>query len=188
MNSRRFLALARVCRRIGLPGGAAVALFAFAAWGHWFVTADIECETAELQRQLAPGASRQRAAAADNTVQDIDAVYALLPSRDTANDALAQLLESARAAGLSVSTVQYRTTADRLPGVWRYEIDMPLKGPYEAVRGWLAETLRAHASLSLDVLDLSHKQPESGDIDAHLVLSLFVKETGSPPPAGVSSR
>lgn len=188
MNSAWSSRLARTCGRIGLPGWAAVALLAFAAWGQWFVAADIAGETAQLQRQLAPQAAHKRARAADYTAQDIDAVYALLPSRDTANDALAQLLESARAAGLSINTVQYRTTADRLPGVWRYEIDLPLKGPYEAVRGWLAETLRAHASLSLDVLDLSHKQPESGDIDAHLVLSLFVKETGSPPPAGVSSR
>ena len=178
----------QIAARLGIPGWMALALLAFAAWGEGVDAPGIEQDTAALRAQTLRYTGRS-APSATSFQPALATLEAKLASGDGASQALAGLLKGARAAGLTVSTVEYRTQASGLPGVSQHAVSLPVTGSYAALRGWLAEALRTQPSLSLDALSMHRDDPNSGSVEARVTLSLWVREStpGSlPSSAGVA--
>jgi hypothetical protein len=162
--------------RLGVPGLTAGVLLAFSAWGEWMEVPQIEKATADMEQRRANLVARQAGVDARlRPAQALAAVHATLTPRAQSNDAIAIVLEQARVNGLAVDTVQYRNTSDPLAGVERHEIEIPVKGRYEAIRAWLAGTLAEQRSLSLDTLALRRPDARQDVVEAHVGMSLWVR-------------
>lgn len=166
-----------LARRLGVAGLTALGLIAIAAWGEWLSVPEIEQDIADLQRQIhVLPASKLVIGHGAKPSEALAAVYGLLAQSDGANEVLASLLEQARIAGISVDAVQYRIHPDLLPGVWRHEVDFPLKGRYGVLRNWLTISLQSRPSLSLDALTLKRSDAQSDIVEARVSMSLWVNE------------
>lgn len=186
--------------RLGLPGWVGIGLLAFTAWGEWVEAPAIRQETASLHRswqartrELSQLRADPRQAVAVSPQQALDAIYGRLVPHDGRSAALAALLSQAQAAGLQVQAVSYRaqeyraqaarahgpspgSSADGLPGVVRHEVALPVRGPYPALREWLAQSLGTQPALSLDALQIKRSDALADTVDARISLSLWVRE------------
>ncbi len=163
-------------RRVGWPGFAAFAILAASAWGRWVNAPAIMSETAALHAQALQ--ERERKAVArpiDGVKATLAAVYARLPDDRLSNATLAALLQAAKAQGLVVDAVQFRTESSRLPDVVRHQLQMPIKGRYDALRAWLSKTLHEHPGVSLDSLEIKRKDALTSELEAELTLSLWAR-------------
>ncbi len=101
------------------------------------------------------------------------AAYARLQDDRLSNTTLAALLQAAKGQGLVVDAVQFRTEPSRLPDVVRHQLQVPIKGRYDALRAWLSTTLRDHSSVSLDSLEIKRKDALTSELEAEVTLSLW---------------
>ena len=109
-------------------------------------------------------------------------VYARLPDDRLSNATLAAFLQAAKAQGLVVEAVQFRTESSRLPGVVRHQVRVPIKGRYDALRAWLSTTLHEHPGVSLDSLEIKRKDALTSELEAELTLSLWASTLQSTVP------
>ena len=166
--------LAFAARRVGWPGLAAFAILAATVWGQWVNAPAIESETTALHAQALQERDRKALASPiDGRKATLATVYARLQDDHLSNTTLAALLQAAKAQGLVVDAVQFHTEPSRLPGVVRHQLQLPIKGRYDALRGWLSTTLREHSGVSLDSLEIKRKDASTSELEAEVTLSLW---------------
>jgi hypothetical protein len=166
--------LAFALRRVGWPGFAALAILAASAWGEWVYAPAIASDAAALHAQALQERERKTVARpVDAAKETLAAVYARLPDDRLSNATLAAFLQAAKAQGLVVDAVQFRTESSRLPGVVRHQVQVPIKGQYGALRSWLSTTLHEHPGVSLDSLEIKRKDALTSELEANLTLSLW---------------
>ena len=101
--------------------------------------------------------------------------YAALPSAGGALDAVAKIHGAASTHGVLLSHGEYRLVRDGSARLWRYQISLPARASYPHLRAWLADTLSAVPSASLDELSL-RRADSSGDVVEALVrLTLYMR-------------
>lgn len=91
---------------------------------------------------------------------------------------LATVLQQAQNDGLNIDALQLRMDDQATGPVQRQVIAIPLKGQYEQVRTWLADVLNDDAALSLDELDVHRDNAISDQVQARVVLSLWLRGPG----------
>ena len=179
--------LAFVLRRVGWPGFAALAILAASAWGEWVYSPAISSETAALHAQALQERDRKAVARpADAPKATLAAVYARLPDDRLSNATLAAFLQAAKSQGLVLDAVQFRTEPSRLPGVVRHQVQVPIKGRYDALRAWLSTTLQEHPGVSLDSLEIKRKDALTSELEAELTLSLWASTLQSAVPMSLA--
>lgn len=182
------MSLKRVASQLGAPGwlGLLMAACAAMAWG--LVVPDQRAELdaeldqiAHLRQQLltttSAGGSRQAQATTPPLAEQAQAawqhVWQALPSQAQGTDLQVEVLNAARAHGLSLQSVQYKGAALKaLPLVWRQQISLPVEAPYPALRAWLAQ-LQRQPALSIDALDISRTDAMSEQVKARVAVSLW---------------
>ena len=166
-----------LARRVGVPGFAAMAVLAWAAWTRWVVEPGIDDGIAALRDQVRE--ARVHAAAPVASMPAGEALLrdfrARLPEDAESNETLAAILKRARTDGLTVDTARFETEAAHLPGVVRHRADLPLKGRYGALRAWLARALHDNAGLTLDALEFKRRDVAANDVEANVTLSLWAR-------------
>ncbi len=162
--------------RLGLPGFTALALLAWAAWTQWVAAPAAERAATELHQNVVEAASRKTPPPTVTPQAVLARIYADLPDDQASNPTLAAILERARAQGLLIEAVQFQTESVRLPGVRHHRASLPVRGRYDVLRGWIAQTLHDHPSVTLDAIELKRKDADSDQLEAHMVLSLWASE------------
>lgn len=115
---------------------------------------------------------------------------ATLPAAEEIPQAIADLFNAARHAGLSLRQGSYRAVGDKsgvkssisnppAAGMLRYQISLPVQGDYPAVRGFVSEALEQQPSLALDGMRLQRDLIGDARIDAELRFTLYLG-AGSP--------
>ena len=113
---------------------------------------------------------------------------ATLPAAEEIPQAIADLFNAARHAGLTLRQGSYRAVGDKTGvkskpesnpqaaagGMLRYQISLPVQGDYPAVRGFVTEALEQQPSLALDSMRLQRDLIGNAQIDAELRFTLYL--------------
>jgi Tfp pilus assembly protein PilO len=100
---------------------------------------------------------------------------ALLPPTGEASQLIGELERLARAHGLALPRGQYSVSPLAGTSLQRWQLVLPVEGPYPALHAFLAAALERLPNLTLDELKLKRDRIESTQLQAELRLSLFVE-------------
>lgn len=105
-----------------------------------------------------------------------------------AHDAIAQavqdLLRNAEDQGLLIERGDYESQADPQGEFLRFRMNLPVKGPAQAVHRFIKAALLAQPQLALDGIRFKREGVQTGDIEAQLSWVLFTRT----PAHGASGR
>ena len=127
---------------------------------------------AEQARAAAPAPVPVPEPARDN----LDAFYGSLGERRYAEQQVKILFGLAAKSGLVLRQGEYKSAYDRNAGVHTYQVNLPVKGSYEAIWQFAMAALRAIPFASLD--DISFRRDAIGDptVEARLRLTFYLRE------------
>lgn len=159
-------------RHLGATGLAGLALLAAALILQLAAVAPARDAVATQTGRLAA----LRHAAAEPAPQPVDPL-AGLPPAGAAAQLIGELERLARAHDLELPRGQYSVAPLAGTSLQRWQLVLPLEGPYPALHAFLAAALERLPNLALDELKLERERIESVDLHAELRLSLFVEAT-----------
>jgi len=161
-------------RSIGVPGGAGLALLAGALIAVLLWLRPLHREVAQLRAQLARHAPEGRLAGADDAGR-LAALLAAMPTRDQLPEILGKVVAQAQAAGLELESGHYEYTVPAGTTLARYELHLPVRGPYGAVRTFADGVLVAVPAAALVGMHLERDTVGSAQVQADLQFAVFVR-------------
>jgi hypothetical protein len=129
-----------------------------------------EREARALQRPPrtdAPGGGVRDAAA------DLAKFERWLPAADEARQELLRLQSFAERHGLQLQRGEYRAARQGELAVLRHQVQLPVKGEYADIRGFVTEALAELPSLALDAASLQRETASAKEIEGRLQYSLY---------------
>lgn len=132
-------------------------------------------QLAQARRQLVLVAQARETPAEDPELpweeearRQLDAFYAHLGGAEGLPGMLAALHQAAEAEGLVLQRADYRLVRDPQDRLMRYQIAVPVSGPYPGVRGFIARVLERMPAMALDQVAFERRQIAEGRVDARL--------------------
>lgn len=159
--------------RLGWPGLLGLALLLAALALDRFQTLPLETEAADLEARIQALALKPRPAPG---MASAPPLAESLPLDADAPEGVARLFSAAGHAGLSLEQGGYRRVPQGEGGPGRYQITLPVRGDYPALRAFLAEALERQPGLALDSLALSRESLTEPALEAKLGLTLYARE------------
>jgi hypothetical protein len=161
------------------PLTGALALWLFLGAALWLAVIFSAREEAppEPPSPVLPAPALEAAAArASVDEQNLYKFYAVLGNRQDTEQGLKTLFDLARQAGLSLDQGDYQWHFDKQSGTYRYQILLPVKGAYGAIRRFCEQALLALPFASLD--DWSFKREAIGEdaLDVSLRFTFYLKD------------
>jgi Tfp pilus assembly protein PilO len=108
--------------------------------------------------------------------QNLRQFYEALGNRSEIEQSLKTLFEIARQKGLSLDQGEYQWHFDKQSGIYRYQIELPVKGGYGAVRGFCSRVLEALPFASLDEWNIKRESAGDDAIDVRLRFTFYLKD------------
>ena len=170
----------RQVRRWGWPGAIGLLLLAAAAVLSlvWLpalrdesALLNARADAAELTAE--PLSSKRRTATALTPAPQ--AFADSFPPAATRQARLGALWSLAAEHGLDPKRSELRLSPPRELGLLRYSVNMPLSGPYAALRAFIEDAQRLDPALSVDRLRLRRASVRATTVDADLTWSLYMK-------------
>lgn len=166
-------------QRMGWPGGLALALIAagvvVAAW----VRPGIATVRAELVReQVARLAALERQKTLMSVATRVDPreqIRSTVPALPRRGETVAQLLDLAGMAGVSVERAEY-AAEDQEPNLSRLKITLPFGGSYAQTRAVIARVLNGLPNAALDSVEIERPGAETKTLEGTLRLSLYFRK------------
>lgn len=103
------------------------------------------------------------------------AFYRYFPAQDSAPDLVARLYAAAERQNVVLEQGSYRLLQGGADArLARYEITLPVKGDYVALRTFIAQALADLPNLSLDAISLSRASADAPVVEAELRFTLYL--------------
>jgi Tfp pilus assembly protein PilO len=169
-------------RQAGATGLAGLALILIAALFYGTQVPFAEARLAGLRQATATLHERlQRAAgsfddAASTPEEQLDNFYGAFPAIETAPDLLDKIYRAAERRGLTLMQGEYRAKHERSSLLTRYQIMLPVSGPYLQVREFLAEVLKQIPFIALDNVSFQRDKIGEAIVEARINLTLYLEE------------
>lgn len=168
-------------RRLGPGRSIAILLlvFATALWS-WIVpqaqrrAAQQHDALVRLQRAPAPGSALAAARSTSVPQQRLAAFYDMLGERRYAEQQLGNLFSIADQAGLKFAQGEYKLRYDAPSRSWRYQLVLPVRGSYAALRRFTEKMLVALPFAAIDDLGFSRQTIGEPLLDARLRMTLYL--------------
>jgi hypothetical protein len=113
--------------------------------------------------------------------QNLAAFYAVLGERRSVERQLKDVFALAEKNGLALRQGEYRSSYDRNARLYTYQVNLPVKGGYDAIWKFALDTLGALPHAALD--DVSFRRDSIGQatVEARLRLTLYLASTPGVP-------
>jgi Type II secretion system (T2SS), protein M subtype b len=175
--------LHRLGRRMSLPAAAALMVLAINVMVFVSLVAPaLERRSAlSLELETMRNESRSSEAVVTKTrspADDLALFYGALARLETAPDLLQKLHETAGLQQLKVEKAEYRPVADPGGKITRYQIVLPARGTYPAVRKFLALAGREVPGLALDGINFQRQKIGDEQLQAQIKFTLFLGVPG----------
>lgn len=170
----------RLTRAVGWPGAAAVALLVFGVIFHFQVTTPLREHIAEVRHDAndlrAKVATRRVASkAAVDPVGQLAEFYDFFPDGNAMADTLDSLNVAAAQENLTLEQGEYRLAPESVGQLSRYDIALPVKGPYPRLRRFIARALRDNPSLALEGVSFNRQAAITIGVDAQVRMTLYFR-------------
>lgn len=157
----------------------ALLLLALAAFLHALVLPGLErraeAVAAEAERRAAARAPQDPAA---DAARELQAFYRHVDA-GSLPDQLARLHVVARSTGIVLRQGEYRLLRDGDARLRRYQVLLPVRGPYPGVRQFVSATLRALPNAALEQVSFERHRIEDTEVDAQVRLTIYLPEAGA---------
>ncbi len=163
--------------RHGWPAAAGLALFGVAAGLYVFGVQPAQARANELRAEQS--ALRQRGAPPPGQPELLRARQAALldglPAPTAALDTIASIHAAAAARGVELARGEYRLVREAGASLARYQLVLPTRSTYPALRGWLADSLNTNPHASLDDITLRREDAGVGTVEARVRITLYLR-------------
>lgn len=164
----------RTVNQHGLPAIAGLALLVCCALFYLIVVAKVHKEIRELQSTSA----QPHLALAFNQTQQLDqqlvAFYNHFPRVKDFPDSLGKLRDAASGQGVTLEQGDYHLERNGSDNLVRYEIALPVKGDYLAVRKFLSHLLIDAPEFALNSVDFQKQKITDSVVETHIKMTLFL--------------
>jgi len=130
-------------------------------------------ERARLQRAMQAQLARE-----DDPARQLELFYGFFDTGQSLPDALAKLHNAAAAEGIALAQGEYRLFKDNGGKMLRYQIMLPVQGPYTNIRRFVAGALRELPVAALDTVSFERGKIGDNRIDAQVRLTLYMIDDG----------
>lgn len=161
-------------RRLGWAGLAGLMLLMAAILTQVFAISPANETIATQQTRL----DELRRAALARTAEPVAQAYdplTMLPPAGVASQQIGELERLARAHDLELPRGQYSVVPVVGARLARWQLVLPVEGPYPALHAFLAAALERMPNLALDELKLKRERIEATELQAELRLSLYLE-------------
>jgi hypothetical protein len=165
-----------VRRSLGLAGVAGLALLAGSFAFYMGGVRPAAEEALALREQLARAAPPRGPARPADAEEAFARFYGYFGAPAEALEALGAVFEAAAREGVSLDSGEYRLSRERGSRLHRYQIVLPAKGSYRAVRRFVARALNEVPGLALDDLALRRETVASAVVEARVQLTLYLRD------------
>ena len=171
--------------RLGGTTLLAAALLLTAVALHFETTLALQAQLAQTSLRLAQlraaAASRQapQQPAMPQGEQRYHAFLAALAERRSVNTLVEDIFARARGEGVTLAQGEYKLSQDGPGGYWRYEMTLPLRAAYPALRRFIAATLQAMPAVALTEVAFKRDSIGAPATEAKLRFVLFLKENST---------
>lgn len=171
-------ALRSAVHELGRVGGLGVALLAGAGGFYAAAVLPAQQQALELQERRAALAARTAGAHGHRALDrrgDVDRFVARFPPLAKAPDALRRLYAIAGDERLALLQGRYRLSEDRVLGLARYGISLPVRGTYPQIRRFIGRTLDEIPEISLEQVVFQREQVGEGAVEAKIGFTLHLR-------------
>jgi Tfp pilus assembly protein PilO len=167
-------------RRMGSAGVAGLLLIVLAAVCYGALVPPAQARLAELRNATATLHERLHRAAgsfddsARTPEEQLANFYGAFPAIETAPDLLDKIYRAAAHRGLTLMQGEYRTKHERSSLLTRYQIALPVTGPYTQVREFIAEVLRKIPFVALDNVSFQRERIGEPVVEARINMTLYL--------------
>jgi len=180
------LALLRYqARRLGWSGLAGAALALLALFFQLTVVSEAQqaAEGARSQIEALSQTHPAKPGAAPSTDQNqLETLHRFFPGSDAREAALVRIHTLAGEHGLSLESGDYREIAGDIAkkngagSLVKYQLSLPLSGPYPALRAWLAAVMNEMPTVALEDFSLKRDTVANPVVDARVRFTLYFEE------------
>jgi hypothetical protein len=163
-------------QRLGAPACLAVALCVagVAAWA-WLLPQRAALDK-EMARPLPSPLALVTPPPPPSANQNLAEFYAVLGEQRYAEQQVKVLFDLAAKSGLVLNQGEYKTAYDKASRVATYQINLPVKGQYQAIWQFAMQSLRAMPFASLDEVAFRRETIAEPTVEARLRFTLYLKE------------
>ena len=104
------------------------------------------------------------------------AYYEVLGDSRLAEQQVRQLFAIAALHGLALTQAEYKTAYDSASRTTSYQVTMPIRGPYEALRRFSEQTLRTIPFASLDEISFKRDAIGNNELEVRLRFTLYLAD------------
>jgi hypothetical protein len=126
-------------------------------------------ERARLQRTMQEQLARE-----EDPARQLELFYGFFDTGQRLPDVLARLHNAAAAQGIALEQGEYRLFKDNGGKLLRYQITLPVQGPYTNIRRFVAGALRELPVAALDQVSFERGKIGDSRIDAQVRLTLYM--------------
>jgi hypothetical protein len=137
-------------------------------------TGNLKHELGRLRQSAALPATSPAAAALTPAEKNLADFYDVLGEKRHAEQQIKTLFAIADKAGLTLKQAEYKSAEDRGGLYHTYQILLPVKGPYGAIRQFCEQTLIAIPFASLDEMSFKRDAISSNTLEAKLRITLYL--------------
>jgi hypothetical protein len=164
-------------RRSPIGIAAAVAVVAGLLASAWLAGAtDLLQREQSLVAHMAALPRNEPKTAAPSTNDNLALFYRSLGDRGHAERQIGTLFALADKAGLVLSKGEYREAFDSSARVYTYQLTLPVKGSYRAIRDFAMQSLRAIPFASLDEISFRREAIGDANVEARLRFTLYLRD------------
>jgi hypothetical protein len=163
---------------VGIAAGAAV-VAGLAALAWLAGATDLLEHKQSLVARMATLPRSEPKPAMPSTNDNLALFYRSLGDRSHAEGQLRMFFALADKAGLVLSKGEYREAFDSNARVYTYQLTLPVKGSYRAIRDFAMQSLRAIPFASLDEISFRRDAIGDANVEARLRFTLYLRDQQS---------
>lgn len=154
---------------------AALLLAATAALQAWAVQ-PLRARMERLESGSSAAARAALRAPGEDPARQLNTFYKQFRTADALPDHLARLYHVAQAHGITLRQGDYKLLRERDAPLTRYQVVLPVQGPYVKVRRFVAATLDAIPVAALDQISFERKRIDDGVVEAQIRFTFFLPD------------
>ncbi|MRR51420.1 MAG: hypothetical protein EG825_10975 [Rhodocyclaceae bacterium] len=169
----------RLLHAIGWPGIAALALLFVCSFVYLHVLLPLNESIGAVQREAedlrTKVATRRVALAGKDPAMQLTEFYRFFPDSEAMATTLDRVFVAAAQENLTLEQGEYRLAKEQVGRLVRYDLTLPVKGPYPRLRRFIARALRENPSLALDGVSFSRQGVIDIGVDAQVRMTLYLR-------------
>jgi hypothetical protein len=170
--------------RLGIPGFVATGLLTVCGAFYVSVMMPMDARINEVQDTVRTLAERVEQASSGSrkgvlpVAEQLTEFYRLFPKQGQLTDTVGKVFDAARVQGITLHRGEYRVAEEDVGRLRRFQMLLPVKGDYPAIRRFLARLAVDVPTLALEHIQFERKKIGDSQIEATIKLALYL-ERGS---------